>query len=261
MQPKPTLPPVEPMRKYARIGPTKQIYMEAANEVGTTGMSYRKAAEKFNINAVNLRRFCIRLAKTLKPQQTPEMQQKQILEQKQLEQYLMEQQHILLQQQLQQKQLKHARQRKSFTQQSQSTSKQLPRLQPNPMHSSHMSPTVPSQPEEMSTPSPTVYKRPRQIFSIDQEEELAVHVRDTSNYYGGMSSKDVRTLAYVFGTCNQVDMPTGWQETHQASFDWCLGFIKRNKLTPMMSSKSGGPGRPSAMMPVADKTVEVVDCW
>lgn len=258
MQPKPTLPPVEPMRKYARIGPTKQIYMEAANEVGTTGMSYRKAAEKFNINAVNLRRFCIRLAKTLKPQTTPEMQQKQILEQQQLEQYLMEQQHMLLQQQLQQKQLKHARQRKSFTHQTQSTSKQLPRLQPNPMHSLSM-PTVPSQSEEITTPSPTVYKRPRQIFSIDQEEELAVHVRDTSNYYGGMSSKDVRTLAYVFGTCNQVDMPTGWQETHQASFDWCLGFIKRNKLTPMMSSKSGGPGRPPAILPVADKTA-IADC-
>lgn len=247
------------MRKYARIGPTKQIYMEAANEVGTTGMSYRKAAEKFNINAVNLRRFCIRLAKTLKPQTTPEMQQKHILEQQQLEQYLMEQQHLLLQQQLQQKQLKHAKQRKSFTHQNQtqSTSKLLPRLQPNPMQSSLMH-TEPCEPEEINTPSPTVYKRPRQIFSIDQEDELAVHVRDTSNYYGGMSSKDVRTLAYVFGTCNQVDMPSGWQETHQASFDWCLGFIKRNKLTPMMTSKNGGPGRLSAMLSVADKPI--ADC-
>lgn len=29
-------------------------------------------------------------------------------------------------------------------------------------------------------------------------------------------------------------MPSGWRETHQASFDWCLGFIKRNKLSPMI---------------------------
>lgn len=29
-------------------------------------------------------------------------------------------------------------------------------------------------------------------------------------------------------------MPTGWRETHQASFDWCLGFIKRNKLASMI---------------------------
>lgn len=80
------------------------------------------------------------------------------------------------------------------------------------------------------------YKRPRQIFSVEQEEELAVFVRDASNYYNGMSSKDVRILAFVYGVCNQVDLPVGWRESHQASFDWCLGFIKRNKLTPMMTS-------------------------
>lgn len=44
----------------------------------------------------------------------------------------------------------------------------------------------------------------------------------------------MRILAFVFGVCNQVDMPVGWRETHQASFDWCLGFIKRNKLAPMI---------------------------
>lgn len=101
------------------------------------------------------------------------------------------------------------------------------------------------------------YKRPRQIFSIEQEEELAVFVRDTSNYYNGMSSKDVRTLAFVYGVCNQVDLPLGWRESYQASFDWCLGFIKRNKLTPMMitshcrtSSASAANNFPAA--PVTD---------
>lgn len=78
------------------------------------------------------------------------------------------------------------------------------------------------------------YKRPRQIFTLSQEEQLAVHVRDTATYYSGLSSKEVRILAFVFGVCNQVDMPVGWRETHQASFDWCLGFIKRNKLAPMI---------------------------
>ncbi|KAJ6638931.1 hypothetical protein Bhyg_11669 [Pseudolycoriella hygida] len=80
------------------------------------------------------------------------------------------------------------------------------------------------------------YKRSRQIFSVEQEEELAVFVRETSDFYNGMSSKDVRILAFVYGVCNQVDLPVGWRESHQASFDWCLGFIKRNKLTPMMTS-------------------------
>lgn len=78
------------------------------------------------------------------------------------------------------------------------------------------------------------FRRPRQIFTISQETELADYVRDTSNYYSGLSSKEVRILAFVYGICNRVDMPTGWYESHQASFDWIVGFIKRSKLPPTM---------------------------
>lgn len=94
-------------------------------------------------------------------------------------------------------------------------------------------------PASLLTPTPSTtsnagYKRPRQIFTLQQEEQLAVYVRDTANYYSGLSSKEVRILAFVYGVCNQVEMPVGWRETHQASFDWCIGFIKRNKLSPMV---------------------------
>lgn len=78
------------------------------------------------------------------------------------------------------------------------------------------------------------YRRPRQIFSAQQEEQLTVYVRETANYYSGLSSKEVRILAFVYGVCNHVEMPTGWHETHQASFDWCVGFIKRNKLSALI---------------------------
>lgn len=87
-------------------------------------------------------------------------------------------------------------------------------------------------------------RRPRQVFSIEQENELADYVRETSNYYSGLSSKEVRILAFVYGVCNQVEMPPGWRESHQASFDWCVGFIKRTKLPPTMvtsiSTKGSG---------------------
>lgn len=78
------------------------------------------------------------------------------------------------------------------------------------------------------------FRRPRQIFTMQQEFELADYVRDTSNYYSGLSSKEVRILAFVYGICNQVDMPTGWHESHQASFDWIIGFMKRTKLPTTM---------------------------
>lgn len=103
------------------------------------------------------------------------------------------------------------------------------------------SPSVTAASGSSSIPTPSVaqnpgYKRPRQIFTLQQEDQLAAYVRDTANYYSGLSSKEVRILAFVYGVCNQVDMPAGWLETHQASFDWCLGFIKRNKLSPMILS-------------------------
>lgn len=78
------------------------------------------------------------------------------------------------------------------------------------------------------------FKRPRQIFTMEQENQLADYVRETSNYYSGLSSKEVRIMAFVYGVCNQVDMPVGWKESHQASFDWIVGFIKRTKLPPTM---------------------------
>lgn len=47
-------------------------------------------------------------------------------------------------------------------------------------------------------------RRPRQVFSVEQENELADYVRETSNYYSGLSSKEVRILAFVYGVCNSV---------------------------------------------------------
>lgn len=76
----------------------------------------------------------------------------------------------------------------------------------------------------------------QQIFSDQQEEELSTFVRDASDYYNGMTSKDVRILAFVYGVCNQVDLPIGWRNKHEASLVWCSGFTKRNKLSLSVSS-------------------------
>lgn len=85
-------------------------------------------------------------------------------------------------------------------------------------------------PATTNTVSNGDFRRPRQIFTMQQENELAHFVRETSNYYSGISSKEVRILAFVYGVCNQVEMPIGWRESHQASFDWIVGFMKRTKL-------------------------------
>lgn len=208
--------------------------MEAAKEIRATGMSYRKAAEKFNINSVNLRRFCIRLAKQaeqLNGGGVADHQQRRPqsnvvaatdLPQDFTQQLLQHQQTLLKNHLLQQLQFN----------QNITIPLALPAASTPPTQQQQQ---IASEMQSFQTP-PVASKRSRQIFTIEQEEELATFVRDTSDYYSGMSSKDVRTLAFVYGVCNQVELPAGWQETHQASFDWCLGFIKRNKLTPVMTT-------------------------
>lgn len=91
-------------------------------------------------------------------------------------------------------------------------------------------------------------RRARQIFTQGQEEQLAVYVRETSNYYSGLSSKEVRIMAYVWGVCNRVEMPPGWHESHQASFDWCVGFIKRTRLPPTMITGISAKGKSKSSM-------------
>lgn len=99
------------------------------------------------------------------------------------------------------------------------------------------------------------FRRPRQIFTQEQEDQLAVYVQETSNYYSGLSSKEVRIMAYVYGVCNQVDMPTGWHESHQASFDWCVGFIKRTKLPPTMITGISSKGKTKPTIPNNNGTI------
>ena len=49
-----------PVEKNRNI-PHQQAFYDAAKEIRRTGISFRKAAEKYNINYVTLRRFCGRL--------------------------------------------------------------------------------------------------------------------------------------------------------------------------------------------------------
>ncbi len=76
-----------------------------------------------------------------------------------------------------------------------------------------------------------IRRRRQQIFTDEQEKELSRFVRDASDFYNGMTSKDVRTLAYVYSVCNAVKIPISWRVNYRASIAWCSGFTKRNQLT------------------------------
>lgn len=226
-----------PANAFANTSTQQQAYVIAAHAVQTNAMTLLEAAERFGVDFVTLRRFCRRIEKTIgKPQNTlnpfvpfdasPKQNMDQVtLEKAHKKQYqmaLLEKEIMIQERMLMQQQVILGTEMKASaasTAARKEDKKSSPALKLDTSGGQHT-------------------RRPRQIFSLQQEEELANFVRETSDYYSGMSSKDVRTLAFVYAVCNRVEMPTGWRESSQASFDWCLGFIKRNKLSPMMTTSN-----------------------
>lgn len=77
-------------------------------------------------------------------------------------------------------------------------------------------------------------QHPNQIFTTEQECQLAGYVRETAVYYSGLSSREIRVMAYVYGVCNSVQMPMVWMLHHVATHDWCAGFVKRHNIPDWM---------------------------
>lgn len=67
----------------------------------------------------------------------------------------------------------------------------------------------------------------RRIFSQEQEEQLAVYLKRSSKMCYGLTTIQVRELAYQFAAANKV-APEKWIERQKATKDWFRGFMKRN---------------------------------
>ena len=69
------------------------------------------------------------------------------------------------------------------------------------------------------------YQRNRQLFSTEMEREL---VFKSADIYYGLSSAEVRKLAYQLATAHSIEVPLKWSELQQASADWFTAFLKRH---------------------------------
>lgn len=69
----------------------------------------------------------------------------------------------------------------------------------------------------------------RQIFSSEQEHDLAHYVDTCSKMCFGFSTKGLRRLAYEMGEKNNLKMPHSWQMSKCAGLEWMRGFLQRNK--------------------------------
>ena len=72
--------------------------------------------------------------------------------------------------------------------------------------------------------------RHQNALPLNVEQELAAHVTQMSKFFHGLSSKEVRKLAYDLATEKNIANPFN-SEKGMAGVDWLNGFLARHKLS------------------------------
>lgn len=87
------------------------------------------------------------------------------------------------------------------------------------------------------------YVKPRQIFSENQEKELADYLKQSAKIFFGLSTMETKSLAYDYAKANKVCVPDNWHTNQKASKDWLIGFLKRNSSLSIRTPEATSLGR------------------
>ena len=68
-----------------------------------------------------------------------------------------------------------------------------------------------------------------QIFNQDQETSLANYLEKCSGMFHGLTTKNVRTLAYEMTFLNRIEVPATWIDNQIAGREWLFGFLRRHE--------------------------------
>jgi hypothetical protein len=82
-----------------------------------------------------------------------------------------------------------------------------------------------------------IRKRPHQVFSDAAELKLEEYILTASKVYYGLSTKDVRSLAYQYAVKNNVTIPDGWCDKQHASCGWLSSFLKRKNVLSILNPR------------------------
>lgn len=75
-------------------------------------------------------------------------------------------------------------------------------------------------------------KIPNQVFTSQQESDLETYLIKASELLLGLTTSDIRKLAYEFGKHLCLKLPSKWEAEREAGKEWLYGFMKRhNKLS------------------------------
>lgn len=72
------------------------------------------------------------------------------------------------------------------------------------------------------------YNPYNRVFTAEQESQLVKYCEKTVDLYFGLSTKDLRKLAFQFASANGLNYPQKWNDVEQASEDWLTAFLRRN---------------------------------
>lgn len=93
---------------------------------------------------------------------------------------------------------------------------------------------------------PVGYWGNRRVFTDDEEALLSDYLQQSCRMYFGLTSEEVRRLAYEFAYKNNKTLPLNWQEKCTAGIDWFQGFMKRHKEISLRQPESTSIARASS---------------
>nr|XP_047137401.1 MFS-type transporter clz9-like [Hydra vulgaris] len=87
------------------------------------------------------------------------------------------------------------------------------------------------------------------VFTDLQEGLLEQYVTKASDIYYGLSSKEVRKLAYQYGKVNSIKMPHNWSANGAAGEDWFSAYLRRHKKLSIKKPEAISQARVSSFNP------------
>lgn len=72
------------------------------------------------------------------------------------------------------------------------------------------------------------YVAHNKVFNEDQERQLAKYLMRCADIYFGLSTKEVRKIAFELTVKYNLKAPSTWLENEMAGEEWFRSFMKRN---------------------------------
>ena len=90
------------------------------------------------------------------------------------------------------------------------------------------------------------YKRHHQVFDDALEALLVEYLLKASDIYYGLTSDEVRKMAYELAKKNNLPYPSNWEDKKKAGEEWLVGFMSRNKKLSLRKPQPTSLARASA---------------